>query len=92
MSIDTDLELDRLDAGPEYPPTERERALVTAYKWGHITLPRLWQRLGLRAPHVCATLGIGFVRQPEPDGDTPSPLAHVTLAELLAELDRRSCG
>lgn len=90
MSVQLDEALDIQDAGPDYAPTKREEALVNAFRWGHLGLEKLYAKLGLRAVHVCSHFGIlSSTKQAESD-QSPEPLAHVSLVDLLAELDRRS--
>ncbi len=91
MSVHADIAMDQA-YHPEPPPTEAERVLVQAFRFGQIDLPTLYKKLGLRALAVCAHAGI-YSRTPALQPTTVAlDLSGVPTPELLAELDRRSAG
>jgi len=100
MSAHTD---EAMDLAFHYEPVSlSELKLVECVQWGMRDLAWLRHRLGARATFVLSRPEVRqklrFTSMPveaitsralDPTG---IDLTHVTLAELLAELDRRSCG
>ena len=97
MSVYTDVAMDHA-FHPSEPPTEAERVLVSAFRFGHISLEKLYEKLGGRAFYVCSQFGI--MSSAPPPGQAPAPasperpedsppLAHVSTDALFVELARR---